>query len=168
MIAADAPTRSPAAVASPVPLIESVRAALMSVCDPEYPGLSIADLGMVERVAVTDEGFVTAELVPTFGGCPALRYIEADVHDALASLDGVRSVEVVWRRTPLWHPNRLTEHAVAVLNEEFTVAIRTTAGDVVCPVCHHRTHADALAAGPVRCRTVAFCSQCRNPLEVIR
>src|SRR5205814_6881882 len=45
--------------------------ALAAVRDPEIPPVSITDLGIVERVRVS-EAAVEIDLLPTFAGCPAL------------------------------------------------------------------------------------------------
>lgn len=154
------------AVAHPT-LEAAVAAAVATVDDPEYPGLAITELGLLERIVV-DRGRARIELVPTYGGCPALGYIEADVRTAVGAVAGVAEVEVVWLRRPVWTPDRLSAAAVEFLGREFTVAIRRRSGEIVCPVCGAAVSADPLASGPVRCRTVASCATCRNPIEVVR
>ena len=62
----------------------AVRDALSRVKDPEIPVCSITDLGLVERVAVTDTS-VEVTLLPTFAGCPALDLIRADAERAAAA-----------------------------------------------------------------------------------
>jgi fructose-1,6-bisphosphatase II / sedoheptulose-1,7-bisphosphatase len=48
-----------------------------SVCDPEIPVLSIADLGVLRDVKVAD-GVVEAIITPTYSGCPAMTMIAVD------------------------------------------------------------------------------------------
>jgi hypothetical protein len=38
----------------------------------------------------------------------------------------------------------------------------------VCPVCGSSAVADTSDAGPTRCRSLAWCPDCRNPVEVLR
>ena len=59
--------------------------ALASVRDPEIPPISITDLGIVERVDVSDEA-VEVALLPTFAGCPALDVIKEDVERSVRLL----------------------------------------------------------------------------------
>ena len=67
---------------------DAVLAALRSVDDPEYPGVSIVELGLVEAVRVMDDGRrLEIDLIPTFSGCPALGFIADDVRAALGRLD---------------------------------------------------------------------------------
>lgn len=55
--------------------VEDVSRALAQVHDPEYPGVSIVDLGLLEGVRVDDAGHAEVDLIPTFSGCPALHMI---------------------------------------------------------------------------------------------
>ena len=63
--------------------------AAAAVADPEIPVLSIADLGVLRDVKVTD-GRVEVVITPTYSGCPAMNVIalnvEAAVEDACAVL----------------------------------------------------------------------------------
>jgi metal-sulfur cluster biosynthetic enzyme len=75
-----------------------VHLALASVDDPEYAGISIVSLGMVESVAVDQRGRAVIELVPTYAGCPALELIARDVIAAASVVVGVSEVELRWPR----------------------------------------------------------------------
>src|SRR5437870_2354948 len=76
----------------PRPELErAVWAALASVPDPEIPPCSITDLGIVERIQVSDEA-VEVELLPTFAGCPALDVIREDAEAAVRATAGDRAV----------------------------------------------------------------------------
>jgi len=54
-----------------------------SVCDPEIPGLSIADLGVLRDIVLAD-GQVEVRITPTYSGCPAMHAIAQDIQAALA------------------------------------------------------------------------------------
>ena len=41
-------------------------------------------------------------------------------------------------------------------------------GGLRCPACGSDAVADQSTAGPTRCRSVAWCNQCRNVVEVMR
>ena len=151
--------------------MNSVLDALREVDDPEYPGVSIVDLGLLEDVR--DDGTtVTVDLIPTMSGCPALRFIERDVTDAATAAierDGLaRRVEVRFLPTPVWTPDRITGTARQLLATEFTVAIRTSRRDATCPVCGGTELEEKSAFGPTPCRSVNWCASCRNPIEVVR
>ena len=90
--------------------MNAVLDALAEVDDPEYPGVSIVDLGLVERVEISGRS-VEVDLVPTFSGCPALEMIATDVAATVGALDGVDDVRVRFVRTPAWTPARISAAA---------------------------------------------------------
>lgn len=148
--------------------IEAIRAAVAAVCDPEYPDLTIEDLGILERVSFdATDGSLLIELVPTVMGCPALSVIEADV---VAAARGAGAVEVVVRflALPLWSPERIRPEARNHLAREYTVAIRRPGGAIACPVCGSAEVEHRSDFGSTPCRSVSWCPACRNPIEVLR
>ena len=145
----------------------AVRRAIAAVTDPEYPDLTIEDLGILERVELTDGGRVTVGLVPTVLGCPALGAIEADVVVA-AREAGAAAVEVVFLTTPRWSTERIRPGARERLAQELTVAVRRRDGGVTCPVCGSAAVRHRSDFGPTLCREVWWCEACRNPVEVLR
>ena len=143
-----------------------VTQAISTVDDPEYPGISIVDLGLLESVEV-DRRSVRIGLIPTFSGCPALTMIAEDVRAALQSLDEVDTVEVQWLRSPAWSSSRVTELGRAALAHEFTVAVQIGSRSTACPRCGTTTTRESLF-GPSRCREIHRCDTCRETIEVMR
>ena len=134
------------------------------VDDPEFPGISIVGLGMVGSVS-SDASGVVVELVPTFRGCTALGFIEADVRRAFPDAG---AVQVTWS-TEAWSTDRVRPTTRADLAENYGVIIRGDDGNLSCPVCGSTSGVrDTAAAGPTRCRSVAWCDDCRNVIEVLR
>ncbi len=149
---------------------KQVRAAVATVDDPEYPGVSIVDLGLLESIDVQPNGDVVIGLVPTFSGCPALAMIAKDVRQAVAAVDGVagpRAVDVRWLASPVWTIDRVTDDARQAIAREFTVAVRIGDGPVPCPRCGAETTEDSMF-GPSRCRAVHVCRSCTEVVEVMR
>jgi ring-1,2-phenylacetyl-CoA epoxidase subunit PaaD len=144
----------------------AVALAVRSVHDPEYPDVSIADLGLVESIAV-DGDRATVGLIPTFSGCPALAMIADDVRTAVTAVEGIGKCDVQWLAGPVWTTDRLTPAAQRSL-AEYTVVLRRKDGTLRCPICGSDAVADQSVAGPTRCRSVAWCNACRNPVEVMR
>jgi len=149
-----------------VDLRSAVAAAVRTVHDPEYPDVSIVDLGLVESITV-ERGLATIGLIPTFSGCPALDMIADDVRRAVSDVAGVEACEVRWLPGPVWTTDRLTPAAERSL-AEFTVVLRRKDGTLRCPICGSDAVVDQSVAGPTRCRSVAWCDECRNPVEVMR
>lgn len=164
-----ATTQAPGALAATD--VARVRAAVATVPDPEYPDVSIVDLGLLETIDIRSEGDeVVAHigLIPTFGGCPALHMIAADVRTAVETVDGVDRCGVDWLPGPVWTTDRMTSGARRTLADDYTVVLRRKNGGLRCPVCGSDEVRDQSMAGPTRCRSVAWCGSCRNAVEVMR
>ena len=140
--------------------------ALRAVDDPEYPGVSVVDMGMIAAVEVAGEA-ATVELVTTFSGCPALSVISADIAAAVGALDGIGVVEVR-RSAAAWDTSRLSEHARAVMARDFTVAVAAPGRPAECPRCGAAALVEQSAFGPARCRAVHRCGTCGEIVEVLR
>lgn len=157
----------------PLSLELAVHRAVASVDDPEYPGISIVDLGLLERIVVGGDGgdgAVIVELVPTFTGCPALAVIADDVREAVETVDGIGSVEVRWLTAPAWTTDRITAAGRRSLSDRFTVAVEiggSSRPSATCPRCGSPTVEQSMF-GPSRCRSVHRCQGCGETIEVMR
>jgi ring-1,2-phenylacetyl-CoA epoxidase subunit PaaD len=163
----------------------AVYQALSQVRDPEIPPLSITDLGMVERVEVSDAG-VDVALLPTFAGCPALDVIlQAASAAARDAADG-REVRVRFVRSPAWTSDRITPEGREALRTygltppgegghrpafvplaSFGPPGREGPG-ATCPFCGSTETVLESAFGPTLCRSTHFCRACRNPFEAFK
>ena len=156
---------------------QEVRRALDEIHDPEIPACSITDLGMVERVAVSDE-VVEVDLLPTFVGCPAKDVIADDVRAGLRDAVGDRELRLRFVYDPPWTTERITERGRERLREvgiapeweggppkgPVTIPL-LRAATVSCPFCGSEETVMESAWGPTPCRTQHWCRACRNPFE---
>jgi ring-1,2-phenylacetyl-CoA epoxidase subunit PaaD len=157
----------------------AVRAVLAEVMDPELPMLSIVDLGIVHRVEIeAGGGPIRVEILPTFVGCPALELIKRSIAERLSAFG--RPVEVEATFEVPWTSERITPAGRAALQ---AAGIAPPGPDsasaangglidleprVPCPHCgSRRTHLENLF-GPTACRTIRFCTDCRQPFEAIK
>ncbi len=92
------------------PLYEQIVEACRSVHDPEIP-VNIYDLGLIYRIAVSDEGDVAVDMTLTAPGCPVAGEMPGWVADAIEPIAGVRTVDVqlVWE--PPWGLEMLSDEA---------------------------------------------------------
>lgn len=150
----------------------SVRAALAEVMDPELPMLSVVDLGIVHRVAVSPgSGPIEVDILPTFVGCPALGLIRTSIADRLAAFGRPVTVNATFE-VP-WTSDRISQAGRDALA---AAGIAPPGGDVFidierpvpCPYCGSaRTRLENLF-GPTQCRTIRYCLDCRQPFEAIK
>ena len=90
--------------------------ALKGVYDPEIP-VDIYELGLIYRLDVAqDSGHVDVDMTLTAPGCPVAGSMPGWVQEAVASVPGVRSVDVelVWE--PPWRPDMMSMRAKLELN----------------------------------------------------
>ncbi|MDC0245520.1 phenylacetate-CoA oxygenase subunit PaaJ [Acidimicrobiaceae bacterium] len=147
--------------------VQDIHLAIEKVNDPEYPGISIVDLGLLENIKLNEIGEVVIQLIPTFSGCPALQMIAQDVREIIQKLPGVKKVDVVWLNSPVWSVNRVTAKAEKDLAEKFTVAVQIQGRKVKCPRCQSETTIKS-HFGPSRCRSIHVCSGCNEVIETLR
>ena len=144
----------------------AVHEAVAGVDDPEYPGISIVDLGLLEVLDVSD-GRARIGLIPTFSGCPALAMMADEVTAAVSAVGGVDEVEVQWLHSPAWTVDRISADARTAMAREFTVSIQLGTKPAACPRCGADTVQESLF-GPSRCRSVHRCPSCSETVEVMR
>lgn len=89
------------------PVVETVRAALSTVEDPEL-GVDIVSLGLVYAIE-HEQGSVRVVHTLTSIGCPLGPVIERDIDDALAGVEEIESVDVQLVFEPPWSPERMSD-----------------------------------------------------------
>jgi len=96
-------------------LTDDIVSALKTVYDPEIPA-DIYELGLIYRVDIKDDRTVDVDMTLTTPNCPAAAELPQMVENAVASVQGVGSVnvQVIW--DPPWDPSRMSDEARLVLN----------------------------------------------------
>ena len=152
---------------------DQVWAAIGEVADPEIPVVSLVEMGVVRSVRV-DDGRVHVELVPTFLGCPALETMRRQLTEKVAELGAEADVEVIvddsWssdRITPEGREKlRLAGFAPPVLRAEGTTTlVQLRQGVFRCPYCGSTETELENIFGPTPCRSIRYCTACKQPFE---
>jgi ring-1,2-phenylacetyl-CoA epoxidase subunit PaaD len=146
------------------PTLETVRAALAEVPDPELPVLSVVDLGIVHRVEVDGAGIRVA-ILPTFVGCPALDVIRGSIADRLGAFGVPVQVETTFE-VP-WTSERISPAGRRAL-ETAGIAPPSSVEAVRCPFCASDRVVMDSAFGPTQCRSLYYCRACRQPFEALK
>ena len=121
-------TLSPAEVAAPpaVPagkpdaaeldrMTDDIIAALKTVYDPEIPA-DIYELGLLYRIDIGDDRDVTIDMTLTAPGCPVAGEMPGWVQNAVATVGGVRDVNVNMVFDPPWDQSRMSDEARVALD----------------------------------------------------
>ncbi len=93
-----------------VSLRREIEKSLQSVLDP-HMGVNLADMGMLRRIDVSEDGAVEVGLVFPCIGCPAFEVIKADVCRSAAAVDGVNGVRVKIDWHEDWDKSDMAESA---------------------------------------------------------
>lgn len=90
-----------------LPKSEEMMEALKSVEDPELH-IDLVNLGLIYNIEKNEEkGHVDIKMGVTSPGCPYLGELQRQVHDTVAGMEGVKSVQVEVSFTPPWDPRTM-------------------------------------------------------------
>jgi len=92
--------------------------ALGTVYDPEIPGISIVDLGLIYNVDVAEGGNVKVKMTVTAPGCPMGQFMAEMAKKAVEKLEGVSSAQVDVVFDPPWTPDLISDKAKKQLGFE--------------------------------------------------
>ncbi|CAL9345476.1 Putative 1,2-phenylacetyl-CoA epoxidase, subunit D [Streptomyces sp. enrichment culture] len=152
------------------------------VPDPELPMLTLADLGVLRAVEVTDDGTVVASLTPTYSGCPAMAEMRAGVAARLREA-GFDRVEIRTVLDPPWTTDwitpegrrKLTEHGIAPPGPAprhppgpVPLTLAPTRHRVTCPRCGSADTEESSRFGATSCKALWRCRACREPFEYVK
>lgn len=152
-------------------------AALGSVEDPEIPGVSVVDLGVIRFVDAQSDGGLEVGLSPTYTGCPATEVIRRSVEGALAEA-AVGSFRINSVLAPAWSSDWITpegrrkladygivppDHSTSDLRE-----LRRANRPIACPRCHSTQTETVSEFGSTPCKALHRCCACREPFEYFK
>jgi ring-1,2-phenylacetyl-CoA epoxidase subunit PaaD len=145
-----------------------------TVVDPEIPVLTIADLGVLREVAVTD-GRVEVAITPTYSGCPAMNMIAVEIELALKR-EGFRNAKVRTVLSPAWTTDWMSEDGRRKLRE-YGIAPPLAASSrralfgvqqVACPQCGSGDTEVLSEFGSTSCKALWRCKGCREPFDYFK
>ena len=121
---ADVSREAEAATASPIGAIppeeldrltDAIIAALKTVYDTEIPA-DIYELGLIYRIDISDERFITVDMTLTAPGCPVAGEMPGWVETAVLGVPGVSGVKVNMTFDPPWDQSRMSDEARVALD----------------------------------------------------
>ena len=144
------------------------------VVDPEIPVLTIADLGVLREVSVSEEG-VEVAITPTYSGCPAMNMIALEIEFALER-EGFARPKIRTVLSPAWTTDWMSEDGRRKLRE-YGIAPPQPASsrralfgvqEVACPQCGS-DHTELLSEfGSTSCKALWRCKSCREPFDYFK
>ncbi|WLW50091.1 1,2-phenylacetyl-CoA epoxidase subunit PaaD [Streptomyces sp. YU58] len=162
--------------------VRRARRVAEQVPDPELPMLTLADLGVLRDVEVSEDGTVVASLTPTYSGCPAMAEMRADVAARLREA-GYARVEIRTVLNPPWTTDwitlqgrrKLTEHGIAPpgaaprpASGPLPLVLSPTRRTVACPRCGSADTEETSRFAATSCKALWRCRTCREPFEYVK
>lgn len=151
--------------------------ALEAVEDPEIPGLSIVDLGLVRFVEMQSDGRIEVGLSPTYVGCPATEVIRGAARDAL-TLPEVGDFVVTDALSPAWTSDWISEAGRSKLLQLGIVPPERAAFSLrevlrahrpaACPRCRSIETELVSEFGSTPCKSLHRCRGCLEPFEYFK
>ena len=89
---------------------EKIVAMLKPVFDPEIP-VNVYDLGLIYKIAVSDQGEASIDMTLPAPNCPAADFIMEDVRQKVESVDGVAAATINLVFEPEWDKDMMSEEA---------------------------------------------------------
>ncbi len=147
--------------------------ALEEVDDPEIPGLSIVDLGMVMDIRPGDHQW-SIDLATTYSGCPAIDVIPVLARMKLAE-SGFGDAEVKMRIDPPWSTEWISEagkqkllvYGIAPPIEK-TSSLTDEGKPHACPQCGSRQTTMISRYGSTPCKAVYRCDACQETFDYFK
>jgi ring-1,2-phenylacetyl-CoA epoxidase subunit PaaD len=148
--------------------------AAAGVVDPEIPVLTIADLGVLRDVAVTD-GRVEVAITPTYSGCPAMNMIGLEIELALAR-EGFAHSKIRTVLSPAWTTDWMSDDGRRKLREYGIAPPQAGSGrralfgeqQVACPQCDSPNTEVLSEFGSTSCKALWRCKSCREPFDYFK
>lgn len=138
---------------------------LDQVCDPELPGVTIWDLGILQNVRETPED-IEVEITPTYSGCPAVDTIREDIKAALLGA-GNEKVKVRVVLSPAWSTDMMSPQGKAQL-KAIQIAPPNQQNKVYCPKCDSKDTTLVSQFGSTACKALYQCSACLEHFDYFK
>ena len=146
---------------------------LHDVPDPEIPGVSIVDLGMVMDIRLQN-GHWNIDLAPTYSGCPAIDVIPMMVLQKLNE-SGYHDIKVQMMISPPWSTDWISEEGKQKLFElGIAPPVRRTelteyeGKPKQCPQCGSTDVTIISRFSSTPCKAAYRCDNCSEPFEYFK
>jgi ring-1,2-phenylacetyl-CoA epoxidase subunit PaaD len=138
---------------------------LDSVCDPELPGVTLWDLGVLQNVQQQND-CCTISITPTYSGCPAVEAMSDDIVTELNAAGYAKvSVDVVL--SPAWGTDMLSPAGKQSL-ANLHIAPPTEDDNPDCPVCGSSNTTVLSQFGSTACKALHQCQDCYEAFDYFK
>jgi ring-1,2-phenylacetyl-CoA epoxidase subunit PaaD len=156
--------------------IETLKALLSEIPDPEIPVITIADLGILREVKEHD-GKIIVTITPTYSGCPAMKAIENEIVLILKE-NSIDNFEIKYTYAPAWTTDWMNDNAKEKLrtygiappekstSDKSVLMLQQKARN--CPRCGSENTEMISAFGSTACKALYRCKNCGEPFDYFK
>jgi ring-1,2-phenylacetyl-CoA epoxidase subunit PaaD len=152
---------------------KSIARILQDVHDPEIPGISIVDLGMVIDIRPENHHW-HIDLAPTYSGCPAIDVIPILAKARLAEA-GYDDIDITMIISPPWSTDWISEEGRQKLLEygiappgDVASKIRDAGKPKTCPQCGSSETTLISNYGSTPCKAIYRCDTCLETFDYFK
>jgi ring-1,2-phenylacetyl-CoA epoxidase subunit PaaD len=147
-----------------------------NIPDPEIPVLTIEDLGIVRDIQFNEQT-VNVTITPTYSGCPAMEFIEKQIHEI--ALEAGFAAKVITVLSPAWTTDWLSEDGKKKLFE-YGIAppekgspnkgllMNTEDRMIKCPQCKSHNTEMISQFGSTACKALYKCNHCLETFDYFK
>lgn len=155
--------------------LDSIKAIVSRVKDPEVPVLTIDDLGILRSISFQGNVWII-EITPTYSGCPAMQTIESDMKRALSN-EGIHNFEIKSILSPAWTTDWISEegkrklqaYGIAPPVDEVDKGVLFSKDPTVpCPRCQSKQTKMISQFSSTACKAHFQCQECLEPFDYFK
>ncbi len=139
---------------------------LDSVCDPELPGVTLWDLGVLQDIQ-GDETAMQVFITLTYSGCPAVHTMKEDIVNCLREQLPDCDISVKVLLSPAWSTDMMSPQAK---NQLQAIQIAAPVKDEVieCPLCASSRTSLLSQFGSTSCKALYRCDDCLETFDYFK
>jgi len=138
---------------------------LDNVFDPELPGLTIWDLGILQDVRFDNDTWIIV-ITLTYSGCPAVDMITQDINSELEKC-GYSKVKIEVSLTPTWTTAMMSPAGKQHLNS-INIAAPDSQDKVICPQCGSANNDLINQFSSTACKALYRCGDCQEAFDYFK
>ena len=140
---------------------------LDDVCDPELPGVTLWDLGVLQDIKY-DDSSIDVFITLTYSGCPAVHTMKEDIVTCLKKSYPDHEISVQVLLSPAWSTDMMSPEAKKQLNAIQIAAPVTDHEAIECPLCSSHRTSLLSQFGSTSCKALYRCDDCLETFDYFK
>ncbi|MDQ7050174.1 MAG: 1,2-phenylacetyl-CoA epoxidase subunit PaaD [Enterobacterales bacterium] len=138
---------------------------LDQVYDPELPGLSLWDLGVLQSIEQKEDTWEIG-ITLTYSGCPAVECMQLDIISVMRQA-GYSNVKVKILVSPIWSSEMMSPQGRAHL-KSIQIVPPNPQQLVSCPICDSHNTKVISEFGSTACKALYQCLDCQEAFDYFK